>query len=383
MAVQAQYPSNAFSPDFRSRSRNSVLEELQMLQDRTRHHHLGSLLGGYSHLGQQRQQQGFNNCTVFSDPTSELTCNAPGPRKRIRDEEPMVLPNPNLHQNAIPAFPYASLNLGGLPLKPNNATEATIDAAQLSHEQSRLLESAGTSTSGRPHFVSVSAAASPLVVSPLAQEIASHLCHHNIEIDALVRLQYERLRSGWEEVRKKHCRELVSAVEQRVAKRLREKEAELENASRRNAELEEKLRQMSAENQIWFNVAKNNEAIVNSLKTSLEQVLLQNMASAAAAGCNQGCDGYGDGEGAATFPADDAQSCCFEDDEKERREAAALRQNEELLWRRACKICQEKDVCVLLFPCRHLCLCKDCEPMVDTCPICQSVKSDFLQIFMS
>ncbi|KAG1331659.1 putative BOI-related E3 ubiquitin-protein ligase 1 [Cocos nucifera] len=381
MAVQAQYPSNAFSPDFRSRSRNSVLEDLQMLQDRTRHHHLGSLLGGYSHLvGQQRQQQGFNNCTVFSDPTSELTCNASGLRKRIRDEEPMVLPHSNLNPNALPAFPYASLNLGALPLKPNNATEATIDAAQLSHEQRRLLESAGTSTSGRPD--SVSAAASPLVVSPLAQEIASHLYHHNIEIDALVRLQNERLRSGLEDVRKRYCRALVSAVEQRVAKRLREKEAELENANRRNAELEEKVRQMSAESQIWFNVAKNNEAIVTSLKTSLEQVLLQNMA-ASAAGCNQGCDGYGDGEGAATFPADDAQSCCFEDDEKERREAAALRQEEELRWRRACKICQERDVCVLLFPCRHLCLCKDCEPMVDTCPICHSIKSDSLQIFMS
>lgn len=195
--------------------------------------------------------------------------------------------------------------------------------------------------------------------------------------------QNERLRSGLEEVRKRYCRALVSAVEQRVAKRLRDKEVELENASRRNAELEEKVRQMSAENQIWFNVAKNNEAIVNSLKTSLEQVLLQNMASAAAVAGNQGCDGYGDGEGAATFPADDAQSCCFEDDEKERREAAAARQNEDLPWPRACKMCQERDVSVLLFPCRHLCLCKDCEPMVDTCPICHSVKSDCLQIVMT
>ncbi|XP_008797073.2 probable BOI-related E3 ubiquitin-protein ligase 3 isoform X2 [Phoenix dactylifera] len=379
MAVQAQYPSDAFSPDFRSstpfsRSRNSVLEDLQMLQDRTRHHHIGSLLGGYTHLG---QQQGFNNCTVFSDPTSELTCNASGPRKRIREEETMVLPHPN------PVFHYPSLNLGALPLKPNNAAEApTTDAAQLSHVHSRLIESAGTSTSGRPDSVSISAAASPLVVSPLAQELASQLYHQNLEIDALVRLQNERLRSGLEAVRKKYCRSLVSAVEERVAKRLREKEVELETASRRNAELEEKVRQMSAENQIWFNVAKNNEAIVNSLKTSVEQVLLQNMASAGA-GCNQACEGYGDGEGAATFPADDAQSCCFEDKKERREAAAAARPNEELLLRRACKMCQERDVCVLLFPCRHLCLCKDCEPMVDACPICHSMKSDSLQILMS
>lgn len=101
----------------------------------------------------------------------------------------MVLPHSNPNHNALPVFRYPSLNPGALPLKPSNAAEATIDAAQLSHEQSRLLQSAGTSTSGRPDSISISAAASQLVVSPLAQEIASHLYHQKIEIDALVRLQ--------------------------------------------------------------------------------------------------------------------------------------------------------------------------------------------------
>lgn len=176
---------------------------------------------------------------------------------------------------------------------------------------------------------------------------------------------------------------LVSAVEQRAAKRLREKETELEDATRRNVELEEKVRQMSAENQMWFNIAKNNEAIVNSLRTSLEQVLLQNVASAAPDDPgNQGREGYGDSEGAvAAFPANDAQSCCFEDDKRE-AEVAAVRENEELRLRRGCKVCRDEDACVLLLPCRHLCLCMVCEPKIDTCPICHSMKNASLQIFM-
>ncbi|KAG1370263.1 kinesin-like protein KIN-7M, chloroplastic [Cocos nucifera] len=395
MAVQAQYPSNALSTDFQARTRNNVL----MLQDRNPHlHQLGTLPGTYSYLGEPPrsrapscspspprsgahrtaviglagQKQGFNNCTVFSDPTSELTCNASGSRKRIRDEEPMALPHPDPDRNAVPVFRYSSLNLAALPLKPETTAVAPT-GARLSHDQSRLLDSAGTSTSGRP------AAASPLAVSPLAQELAFHLYQQNIEIDALVRLQNERLRSGLEEVRKRYCRVLLSAVEQRVAKQLREKETELEDATRRNVELEEKVRQMSAENQMWFNVAKNNEAIVNSLRSSLEQVLLQNVASATPDPGNQGLEGYGDSEGAAAlFPADDAQSCCFE----EHRMEAVARENEEFRLRRGCKVCRVKDACVLLLPCRHLCLCTVCAPKLATCPICHTMKNASLQIFL-
>ncbi|XP_038989405.1 probable BOI-related E3 ubiquitin-protein ligase 2 isoform X2 [Phoenix dactylifera] len=369
MAVQAQYPSNALSADFRARARNNV----QMPQDRNPHpHQLGTLPGIYSYLG---PQQGFNNLTVFSDPTSELTCNASGTRKRMRDEEPMAPLPPDPDRNALAVFRIPGLNLAALPSKPDNTAVATA-GARLSHEQSRLLDSAGTSTSGRP------AAASQLAVSPLAQELTFHLYQQTIEIDALLRLQNERLRSGLEEVRKRYCRVLVSAVEQRVAKRLREKETELEVATRRNAELEEKVRQMSAENQIWFNVAKNNEAVVNSLRTSLEQVLLQNVAFTAPVTGNQGREGYGDSEGpVAAFPADDAQSCCFEEGRRE-AEATAARENEELRLRRGCKACRDKDVCVLLLPCRHLCLCVACEPKIDTCPICHSVKNASLEIFL-
>lgn len=171
---------------------------------------------------------------------------------------------------------------------------------------------------------------------------------------------------------------MISILEQRAVKRLKEKEAELESASRRNAELEEKARQIAAESQIWFNVAKNNEAIAASLRTTLEQALLQNAASGSAGVVKEG---YGDSDGA-PFPADDAQSCCFEEAAVAERGIIGGGREDELWRRRWCKVCQRKEVEVLLLPCRHLCLCRDCESAVHTCPICQSLKNASFQIFM-
>ncbi|KAJ8510135.1 hypothetical protein OPV22_000569 [Ensete ventricosum] len=319
MAVQARPPSDAFSPDLRNRGRagNGALGDLQAMQDP-----LG-LPAGLGHGKQPRRhhrQEIFNGATVFSDPRSELTCNASGSRKRAREE----------------------------------SMAATVNS---SISGVRLLDSGAASTSGR-HSPSTQPA------SPLARDLVSLLHQQNLEIDALVRLESERLRVGMEETCKRRCRALVSGLEQQVVKRLMEKEAELECANRRNAELEQQMRQVSEENKIWFAMAKNNEAVVCSLRTSLEQALLR---SAAGEG-GEGQEGCGDSE-AAKVPLDDAQSCCFVVEETVRR-------------RTACRACGEKDVCVLLLPCKHLCLCKDCESKAHACPICGSSKDVSLRIFM-
>ncbi|XP_008809947.2 probable BOI-related E3 ubiquitin-protein ligase 2 [Phoenix dactylifera] len=347
MAVEAQNRSSAFAPDYRGRDRDSLFVITPS----------NALLEAHVRLGEQ--QKILINGAGISDPESELTRNASGSRKRSRDDgEVMVLPQAghcNNHQQQQ-QMRFATV------INPNYA------GLQLFYEQSRLQGSAGTSTSGRLP-----------AIPPLVQDLVSHLDHQSLEIDALIGFQSEKFRSGLEEARKRHCRALMSILEQRAEKRLKEKEAELESVSRRNAELEEKARQVEAESQIWFNMAKNNEAIAASLRTTLDQVLLRN-----AAGCGGGRpkEGYGDSDGA-PFPADDAQSCCFED---EAAVAAAggifCGGREELRWRRSCKVCGEKEVTFVLLPCRHLCLCKDCESMTDTCPICQAWKNASFQIFM-
>lgn len=101
--------------------------------------------------------------------------------------------------------------------------------------------------------------------------------------------QNQKLRLIVEETRKKHCRSLLSIIEQQSLKRLEEKEIELENVSRVNVHLQEKVKQISEENQMWFNAAKNSEARVSSLRSSLEQMLVQNAGQ-------QAIEGFGETE---------------------------------------------------------------------------------------
>lgn len=323
MAVQAQYPSNAFRPQ------NGVFDDQSP-----------NLLRAFSSYALPPQMV---NGTVFSDPESELTCNISGSRKRNREE---TMP---LHQQQILQQQY------------QYATSLPKIAEKTSHDVNRLIESTAASTSGR--------------TASFSQDLVSCLHQQSVELDALIRLQNEKLRLGLEEARKRHMRSLSLTLEQRVLKRLREKETELDSVKRRNAELEEKVKQMSAENQIWCHVARNNEAIVSNLRTSLEQILLQNSGTVK--------EGYGDSCDGTPGVGDDAQSCCYEAVEERTNTEKTVRENREMKLRRTCKSCREKDVSVLLLPCRHLCLCKECESRLDSCPICNSMKNASIQIFMS
>ncbi|CAN6203589.1 unnamed protein product [Urochloa humidicola] len=44
-----------------------------------------------------------------------------------------------------------------------------------------------------------------------------------------------------------------------------------------------------------------------------------------------------------------------------------------------CKVCTSELTCMLLLPCKHLCVCKACEACLTACPICGSVKDDAIE----
>ncbi|RRT35016.1 hypothetical protein BHE74_00002920 [Ensete ventricosum] len=149
--------------------------------------------------------------------------------------------------------------------------------------------------------------------------------------------------------------DVVAAVEEGVSKRLKAKEEEIARVGKLNWALEERIKSLYAENQIWRNLAQNNEATANVLRTNLEQVLAaQVMVKEAPA------------------TADDAESCCCGDNAED-EEGIKVGLGRE--WRRACRSCREREPSVLLLPCRHLCLCMTCGPAVATCPICNCIKN--------
>ncbi|KAG6503127.1 hypothetical protein ZIOFF_035417 [Zingiber officinale] len=322
MALQSQqHPSNcSFLMELRSGA--AAVDELRMMQE------LRQLLD--------------DAAVDLSDPQSELTCNASAMRtKRPREE---AAADDHLDCNQFFGFvsPVA-------PFCDPSSLSAVVGAGcEQSH---RLGECEYPSTSGRP------------AAFPLSRDLASLLCQQTIEIDALLRLQTERMRSGLEETQRRHLKALVWGVEQRAAKRLREKEVELEKARQQNAELEERVRQASAETQMWVTVAKNNETVAASLRASLDQALLQIAAAA------QVKEGYGDTED------DDAQSTY-----SPRPAAAKSNRAESPDACRRCTSCSRLQASVLLLPCSHLCLCRDCSPKVGACPVCGAGKNASIHV---
>lgn len=233
-------------------------------------------------------------------------------------------------------------------------------------------------------------------------------------------LQMEKVRLEIEEKRKRQARKILEAIEVGMMKRLRAKEEEIEKMGKLNWDLEEKVKSLCIENQIWRDLAQTNEATANALRTNLEQVLAHVK--------DERTQGAGLDEDTPTAAVaalmDDAQSCCgssggeVRDEEEEvnamdgwrsiadrkgvhgnnnghvdelEGTSGRCRSNKSVRIShsntsgssRWCRNCGKEESCVLLLPCRHLCLCTVCGSSLHTCPICKSPKNVSLHVNMS
>ncbi|EES05161.1 hypothetical protein BDA96_04G172100 [Sorghum bicolor] len=338
MAVHAQYLSHAFSHDHRAICSPALDNATSASPSSLGHpgggHPLPAAVGGN---------------TVLSDLTSSNNNGCFLPRKRARVGD----------VSGAGAGLIMDLQ-GQRALLPPVPVPVPVLAGDV---QRRLLCSAAasTTTSGRP-----TASVAPVSQS---QGLLSHLYHHGVEIDALVRIENERLRAGLREARRRHVRTVVSAVERAAARRLRAAEAELERALARNAELDGRLRQTEAEGQAWQDIARCHEGVAAGLRATLDNIMqTQTQPPCAGAGDDAGADG----------DAEDAQSCCFEleQEQGEGGEASGGRRT------RACRWCGAAEACVLMLPCRHLCLCRGCEAGVQACPVCAATKNASLHVLL-
>lgn len=177
--------------------------------------------------------------------------------------------------------------------------------------------------------------------------------------------QTEKVRLEIDERRKRYSRRMAAAVEENIIKKLRAKEEEIEKIGKMNSALEERVKSLCVENQIWRDLAQANEATANALRCNLEQVLAQ-------------VQDEQQQQEHRELTADDAQSCCGSNYEEtspaaEERSAPAACGGDQR--NRMCRSCGKEESCVLLLPCRHLCLCTVCGSSLHTCPVCNNSKT--------
>ncbi|KAL5705702.1 RING-type E3 ubiquitin transferase [Ranunculus cassubicifolius] len=195
-------------------------------------------------------------------------------------------------------------------------------------------------------------------------EIERELQRQDAEMDRFIKIQGEQMRQALLKKVQASQLQTLTIAEEKILQKLREKETEVEDTNKKNIELEDRLKQLNNEAGAWQQRAKYNENMITALKFNLQQVFTQGRDS------KEGC---GDSE------VDDTASCCnggaldFQ---------LAYKENKDLKELMTCKSCNVNEVCMLLLPCRHLCLCKECESKLSFCPLCQSSKFIGMEVYM-
>ncbi|XP_065879262.1 BOI-related E3 ubiquitin-protein ligase 1-like [Euphorbia lathyris] len=314
------------------------------------------------------------------------------------DQSPMLFTNGganNNHHNSNPrkrAREVASSTTAGIttatPIHPFSLQQQTshlIDLSQLHNNQSQQnVVSTGLRLSfgdqqiqqnqhyqqqqqqQQQNFLCQS---SSTILSLLSEDFTSQIKRQREEIDQFLQAQGEQLRRTLAEKRHRHYRALISAAEDSIGRRLREKEAEVEKAARRNAELEARATQLSVEAQVWQAKARAQEATAAALQAQLQQAIMNGgVVQDNRRGGDDG--GLGSSGGGVEGQAEDAESA-YVDPERVTVSGGP-----------SCKGCQKRAATVVVLPCRHLCLCTECDQLAQACPLCLQVRNSSVEVFL-
>ncbi|KAJ8533706.1 hypothetical protein K7X08_007030 [Anisodus acutangulus] len=184
------------------------------------------------------------------------------------------------------------------------------------------------------------------------QNLACQFEKQRLEIDQFISLQNERLGLALQEQRKQQVALILRTYESKTQFLLKQKDEEIAKATNRSKELEDFLKRIEMENQTWQRIAKENETIVLSLNNTIQQLKENDACLLSTKG------GVGD-----------AESCC-DVQPMEDNVQVSQQQRRKMM----CKSCNSSKACIVFLPCRHLSSCKDCDPFLHSCPVCNMVK---------
>ncbi|KAH0749107.1 hypothetical protein KY290_028339 [Solanum tuberosum] len=341
MAVQAQYPSNAhlFNRAVQER-KNPLGNDDYSLQPQP---------GGGSIL--DHTQMLFN-----PGAGSYHAC------KRRREVSTTTAMNPSM-QSQPQLIDLTQLHTN--PQQPNVVSTglrlASGEQLQQQHQQHQLHQQYQKQQQQNQHSLSPQSSQSSAFYSIFTEDISTIIKQHRDEIEQFLHVQREQLRRTLEDKRRTHYRALIGTAEESMARQLKEKEAEVGKAVRRNAELEARAAQLSAEAQAWQARARAEEFTAATLQAQLQQAMMNG------GGCNANLP---DGDIAGAGEAEDAESAYIDPDRVVESTGPS------------CKACRKRAASVVLLPCRHLCVCTDCDAVVQACPLCLSIRSSSVEVFL-
>ncbi|XP_075485124.1 BOI-related E3 ubiquitin-protein ligase 1-like [Primulina tabacum] len=172
----------------------------------------------------------------------------------------------------------------------------------------------------------------------------------NLEMNWFLQVENQNLRSLMQEVTRKQAVALHKHYESRVKFIIQQKDEQLSNARNKAIELQDFLRRAEMEAKTWETKATEKEAIVSDLNNQLKQFRLKEYSL---------CDSS-------------SSSSSTKKMERTKEEGRKI----------VCKLCEARRSCVVLFPCKHLCCCTACEPLLGHCPVCGAVKEASLEVFL-
>ncbi|XWS62077.1 hypothetical protein CRYUN_Cryun07bG0180100 [Craigia yunnanensis] len=344
MAVQAQYPSNVLLLNRSGQEGHDFSLQQQA----------GGVVLDQSHMF-------FNN----GSNNNNINNTNNNPRKRGREVAGAAITAP-INSFSLQMQPPQLIDLSQLH-QPN--VVSTGLRLSFGDQQQNLQQNQNQSFQQQHHPQQQNLVSNPSdFLSIVSDDLANQIKRQREELDHFLKAQGEELRRTLAEKRHRHCRALLGAAEESVARRLREKEAEVEKATRRNAELEARAAQLSVEAQVWQAKARAQEATAASLQAQLQQAIISGGASMTQDSRRgeegQKCAGGVEGQ------AEDAESAYVD---PERVAASGP----------ACKACRTRVAAVVLLPCRHLCLCTECDRVAQACPLCLTVRTSSVEVFLS
>ncbi|MBA0745849.1 hypothetical protein Goshw_006849 [Gossypium schwendimanii] len=331
----------------------------------------------YQPQQQQQQSKSFRNMYAIDAQVSPPLAYYNTPNLQDSSQHPPYIPPFHVVGFAPGPVPVTDGSDGGAEMQWNNGVEpkrkklkeqdflennsqiSSVDFFQAQSVSTGLGLSLDNNNNNR-----MASSGDSALLSLIGDDIDNELQRQDAEIDRFLKVQGDRLRQSVLEKVQANQLQTISLVEEKVFQKLREKEAEVENINKKNMELEEKMEQLTMEAGAWQQRARYNENMITALKFNLQQVYAQSRDS------KEGC---GDSE------VDDTASCC---NGRAIDFQLLCKENSDKKELMACKVCAVNEACMLLLPCKHLCLCKSCESKLSFCPLCQSSKFIGMEVFM-